>query len=161
MGTRFPKDCPQRKTESKSEKIFHYKLNTDHWLYRQETGNDYGRDCVIELSEDDEWHNKKIECQIKGAHKPKYRFGKTVIAYSLEIKTINYELSSAVPFVLIYVDLTREIVYYLPLQKYFLENPEKLERTKRNTTTVDVHIPVIQQLTEDDIDSRDLADQIY
>lgn len=161
MGGQFPKDCLQRKAESKSEKIFYYKLNTDHWLYRQETGNDYGRDCTIELSENDEWHNKKIECQIKGSHSPKYRFRNTVIAYSLDIKTIQYALSSSIPFLLIFVDLTEEEAYYLPLQEYFHKHPEVHEKVMRNSRTVDVHIPVQQKISKDDMVLQTLAECVY
>ena len=161
MSIQFPKDCLQRKAESKSEKFFHYKLNTDHWLYRQETGVDVGRDCIIELSENDEWHNRKIECQIKGSHKPKYRFRNTLIAYSMEIKTIEYALSSPVPFILVFVDLSNETVFYLPIQEYFLQHPEKYEKVKFNKKTIDVHIPVDQTITEDDKELQELAARIY
>lgn len=65
-----PIDCEPRKTGSKARAIVHYKLNAEHWDYREETGNDYERDCVIELSENDCWNNHKIEGQIKGTRSP-------------------------------------------------------------------------------------------
>ena len=39
---RTPIDCEPRKTGSKARAIVHYKLNAEHWDYREETGNDYG-----------------------------------------------------------------------------------------------------------------------
>ena len=39
-------------------------------------------------------------------------------------KTINYGLSSPIAFVLFYVDVDHGIVYYLPIQDYFIANPE-------------------------------------
>ena len=56
----LPKDIPQRKIGSRARAILHYTLDTDHWEYREETGNDVGRDCIIELIECDEWTNHKF-----------------------------------------------------------------------------------------------------
>ena len=67
-----PKDDEKRRTGSRGRGIVHFKLNADHWDYREETGNDYGRDCVAELSENDEWLNHKVEGQIKGTASPKF-----------------------------------------------------------------------------------------
>lgn len=50
---RFPIDTEQRKTGSRACAIVHYRINSDHWVYREETEIDIGRDCILELSEDE------------------------------------------------------------------------------------------------------------
>lgn len=117
---RTPIDCEPRKTGSKARAIVHYKLNAEHWDYREETGNDYGRDCVIELSENDCWNNHKIEGQIKGTRSPEILKREKCFSFPLEVKTINYALNAPGAFVLFYVDVENELVYYLPIQDYCL-----------------------------------------
>ena len=46
-----PKDSEKRRICSKGEAILHYRINSDCWKYKQETGGDVGRDCILELSE--------------------------------------------------------------------------------------------------------------
>ena len=58
-----PKDDEKRKTSSNGRAIVHFMLDADHWDYKEETVNDYGRDCIVELSEKDEWLNHKVEGQ--------------------------------------------------------------------------------------------------
>ena len=82
-----PKDDEQRKTGSKGRAVVHYQLDADHWDYREETGNDYGRDCVIELSENNEWQNHKVEGQIKGTIAPKQVNNE--ISFPMPVKTIE------------------------------------------------------------------------
>ena len=91
---RTPIDCKPRKAGSKARAMVHYKLNVEHWDYREETGNDYGRDCVIELSENDCWNNNKIEGQIKGARSPEILKREKCFSFPLEVKTINYALNA-------------------------------------------------------------------
>ena len=107
-----PKDTYQRKIGTAGRKILYYKLDTDHWDFKEETGNDVGRDSIIELSENDEWKNHKVECQIKGQKSPTLICGGTYVSYPMEIKTILYALGSPVAFVLFVVDITNEIVYF-------------------------------------------------
>ena len=86
---RLPIDTPQRKIGSKAVAILHYKIDADHWEFRQETGNDVGRDCTLELSENNEWPNHKIEGQIKGTEKNEPLKKCTLISFPMEVKTIN------------------------------------------------------------------------
>lgn len=93
---RTPIDCEPCKMGSKARAIVHYKLNAEHWDYREETGNDYGRDCVIELSENDYWNNHKIEGQIKGTRSPEILKREKCFSFPLEVKTINYAINAHV-----------------------------------------------------------------
>ena len=92
----YPKDCSARKIGNKAEAIVNLAFIDLDFEYRKETGNDVGRDCVLELIEDEEFRNDKIEAQIKGTTNiDKYKiFNETAISFSLKISTINYALNS-------------------------------------------------------------------
>ena len=143
-----PKDNETRKISSKGKAILHYRINLDCWEYKQETGGDVGRDCILELSENDVWCNHKVEGQIKGTSSPKITFHNQ-ISFSMEVKTIAYALGTSTAFILFVVDTKTEMVYYQCIQKYFIENKDlfqKLETQKYIT----IHIPVTQNLQQSD-----------
>ena len=139
----LPKDCAARVISAEARKLVHYRFPSEHWEYHEETGRDVGRDCSIELVESDEFVNKKIEGQIKGTRSPNRLKGKDVFSFAMEKKTINYGLSSPIAFVLFYVDVDHGIVYYLPIQDYFIANPELFDALESNTTTINVHLSLI------------------
>lgn len=56
------------------------------------------------------------------------------------MKTVNYALGSSNAFVLFLVDVTNEEVYFLPLQDYFIANPDKFKAAENNATTVTLHL---------------------
>ena len=156
----YPKDGLERKNASKARSIVHYKLNADNWEYKEETGKDVGRDCIIELSENNEWRNHKIEGQIKGRSSIN-KLCNGDITFPFEVKTINYALSSSIPFVLFLADITKEIVYYLPIQKYFLENPQEYKKAKKEQGTINVHISPACTLPEDEDNLIKIATLTY
>lgn len=156
---RMPIDTPQRKVGSKACAIVHYMLDTDHWLYREETKIDVGRDCVLELSVDDQWNNDKIEGQIKGTRKIK-ELSSGTISFSVETKTINYAIRSGNSFVLFLVDVDTEKVYYVALQEYYIANgipSEKLDKQK----TIRIHISKDHCLNDGDDDLQEVAKSRY
>ena len=59
--SRFPKDCSQRRIGEEARSLVHYKLPKNHWEFHEYTGTDHGVDCVIELVENEEYHNHKFE----------------------------------------------------------------------------------------------------
>ena len=67
---------------------------------------------------------------------------------------------SNTPFVLFLVALKDEIVYYLPIQKYFIENKELFKKVDNNKT-INLHIPVQNTLQGHDKELQDLAHKIY
>lgn len=158
---RVPIDCEQRKTGSKARAIVHYKLNAEHWDYREETGNDYGRDCVIELSENNRWNNHKIEGQIKGTCKPALLKREKCFSFPMEIKTINYALGARSAFVLFYVDVEHEVVYYLPIQDYFIANKMLFDKLDTGQEKMNVHIPTDNILSNGDFDLQEIAKSVY
>ncbi len=159
--SKFPKDCSARAVGAEARKLVHYRFSAERWEYREETGNDSGRDCIVELIENEQWGNKKIEGQIKGTRKPEKLAGREAYSFPLEVKTINYALGSPSPFVLFLVDVDQEIVYYLPLQDYFIAHPELFERLEENSHTVNVHIPLDNVVSDQDDDLRQIAKSVY
>lgn len=159
--SKLPKDCNARVIGAEARKLVHYRFSSERWEFHEETGVDNGRDCIVELVENEQWGNKKIEGQIKGTRSPKRLKEKEAFAFSMEIKTVNYGLSSPIPFVLFYVDVDREIVYYLPLQDYFIANPTMFDRLEKNKNTLDVHIPLDNIVSEQDFDLQQIAKSVY
>ncbi len=159
--TRMPIDTPQRRIGSKAVAILHYKIDANHWEFRQETGNDVGRDCTIELLEDDKWLNHKIEGQIKGTGKIEPLKTCAEISFPMEVKTINYALASPCPFVLFYVDVQTEDIYYLAIQDHFINNPELFQKTDGTQEKLSLHIPLSNLLSDDDSDLIEIAKNTY
>ena len=137
------KDCEDRRIGSRARSIVHYQFNSDHWEYKEETGNDNGRDCVIELSEDGEWRNHKIEGQIKGTKIPTITKD-NMISFPMPVKTIEYALGTSVSFVLFVVDVQKEITYCQCIQLYFIEHKELFEKMEQKT--INIRIPKCQTL---------------
>ena len=156
-----PKDCDQRIVGSTARGIVHYRFPKKHWEYHEYTGTDHGTDCIIELIENGEFVNKKIEGQIKGCNDPKKMKTKDAFSFPMEIKTIKYGLGSSSAFLLLYVDNYREIVYYLPIQDYFIANPHLFEILNTDQKTINVHIPSDNIVSEDDFDLRQIAKSVY
>ena len=159
--SRMPMDTESRRIGSRARAIMHYSLDANHWDYREETGNDYGRDCIIELSENNKWMNHKIEGQIKGSRQPNFLKDGLSISFPLDIKTINYALGTQVAFVLFFVDVTNETVYYLPLQDYFITNKKLFAKLDSGQESMAVHIPIDNVLTSEDTDLQQIAKSTY
>lgn len=156
-----PKDCEQRVVGSTARGIVHYKFPKTNWEYHEITGADHGTDCIVELIEDEEYQNKKIEGQIKGTNKPTLLSSGKCFSFPMEIKTILYGLGSSSAFVLFYVDNVSETVYYLPIQDYFISNPSLFNVLKTGQKTLNVHIPTDNIVSEDDFDLREIAKSVY
>mgnify|MGYP001681584464 CR=1 FL=1 len=157
----LPKDCTSRVIGSEARKLVHGKFSSLRWEYREITGMDNGEDCILELIENEQWTNRKLEGQIKGTRNLKILKGGEYISFDMEIKTINYGLSCSNSFILFYVDVDKEIVYYLPLQKYFISNRELFDKLKKNKSKVTVHIPVKNVVSDEDSDLCKHAKKLY
>ena len=129
-------DSIENKKERRALSIVDYKFTRNgKWIYRRESGQDYGCDCSLELvSGDDSLEGKKAFCQVKGRSDICYLNSKGVISFALESSTFNMAIEANYLFLLILVDLVNEKVYFLKLNGYgaFTENE----------TTVNVHIPM-------------------
>lgn len=161
MDSTLPKDKVSGVISREARKLVHNSFSAERWDYHEETGSDNGRDCIIELVEDECFGNKKIEGQIKGTTSPKQLKQEGCFTFPLDIKTINYGLSSSMAFVLLYVTVDDKQVYYLPLQDYFIANPELFDRLSENKITLNVHIPCDNIVREDDYELRQIAKSVY
>ena len=158
---KLPKDCSARVIGSEARKLVHYIFSSQRWEYRECTGNDTGLDCIIELIENERWTNKKLEGQIKGTLNPKKLQSENCFSFALDIKTINYGLSSSIAFVLFYVDIESEKVYYLPIQDYFIANPILFNQLKKNESTMNLHIPLDNLVCNEDFELQQIAKSTY
>lgn len=161
MGPILPKDKTSGVISREARKLVHNSFSTERWDYHEETGSDNGRDCIIELIEDDQFSNKKIEGQIKGTANPTQLKNDGCFSFHFVVKIFNYGLGSSIAFVLLYVTVNDKQVYYLPLQDYFIANPELFDRLAGNTTTLNVHIPYDNVVCEEDYDLQQIAKSIY
>lgn len=158
---KLPRDCSARVIGAEARKLVHYIFPSEHWEYREQTGNDVGVDCAIELIEQEEWTHKKLEGQIKGTRNPNKMKSQNCFSFSLDVKTINYALCSANAFVLFYVDVDDKKVYYLPIQDYFIANPALFDQLEQNKSKLNVHIPCDNLVSENDIELQQIAKRTY
>lgn len=118
---KLPKDCSARRIGSEARKLVHYKFSSERWEFHELTGKDNGLDCTLELVENEQFTNKKIEGQIKGTQNPHKLKNENAFSFPIDVKTVNYGLESSNAYVLFYVSVEDEIVYYLPIQDYFMQ----------------------------------------
>ena len=125
-------------------RLAHYAFDFECWEFRLGTGKDVGEDCVFEYIDEHAWHNARLRTQVKGIRNPKtYLVAKdTEFSYPLGKEFIEYALRSSEAFVLLLCDLMNEKVYYLPLQDYFINNPEEYKRLRSDTGTMKMRVPV-------------------
>ena len=165
-NTLLPKEQNGDKIGRGGMSLVHYSFNYEHWEFRQETGLDRGKDCSLEyIDENNEWNNSIICAQVKATKSSDtYELkSKDVFSYPLETKTLNYALRSNNAFLLLFCDLTEEIVYYLPLQDYFIENESEHEKLiSNNNKTLNIHIPKTNIVRRDsDEELIELANSSY
>jgi hypothetical protein len=160
MIGKLPKDCSSRAVSTRARSLVTYKLDARKWEWHEQTGTDHGTDMVMELVENENFSNKKIEAQIKG--RTSINVLKTGdISFNLDVKTVNYALGSSNAFVLFLVDVTSENVYYLPIQDYFISNPDMFDSAENNKCTVNFHINIDNVLNEDADDLCGIAKSVY
>jgi hypothetical protein len=155
-----PKDSLSRPISTRARSLVAYMLDSEKWEWHEQTGTDHGTDMIIEFVENEQFKNKKIEIQIKGTKKPK-RIKNGDITFDLSVKTINYALGSSIAFILCLVDVTEEKVYYLPIQDYFIANPDKFDSVENNKSTVTVHIASDNILNNDTEELCEIAKSVY
>ena len=167
--TQFPKDSKSRRIDARARAILHYHIDSNCWIYREQTGQDVGCDCRLELAENNNFKNLIIEGQIKGTgNLDRYLLkNDSLISFPLEIKTINYGLGSSNPFVLFLVDVAAETVYYFAIQESFIANKSLFDRLEQIATknptqkTLNLKIPVKDRLEVASEALKELACKTY
>lgn len=160
----LPKDAPNssRAICDRGRALVHYRFNSEHWVYREVTGNDIGIDCELEYVENDEYNGDIISCQIKATKNiEKYKIKDNQYSFPLDKKTINYALRSSRPFILCLVDVICEKVYYMPIQDYFMNNFSLFEKLESGDGTVNVHVCMKNEVTNEDSDLIEISKQGY
>ena len=158
----YPKDSNSRIVATEARKLFPNHLNSKYWEHHEQTGSDHGTDMVIEFIEHNEFNNNKIECQIKGTEHIELYSKRNYISYPLDVKTINYGLNCNNAFVLILVDTSNDVVYFVVLQDFFMKHKDLLKKMLKNKTTFSVQISYDDILTkDDDTKLRQIAKETY
>lgn len=157
---KLPKDCPSRVIGAKARAIVHYAIPAENWEFHEMTGSDHGIDCSIELVEDNEFMNKRIEGQIKGTRNIHFLKDGS-ISFAMDVKTINYGLESPTAFVLFLVDVDEEIVYYLPIQDYFVSDKSRFEQLANNQKTINLRVPTDNIIGSNDFELQQIAKSVY
>lgn len=159
--SKFLQDYYGRIINAEAKKLVHCKFSSQNWEYCGPSGYNNRSGCTMELVENGEFLNNKIEGYIKGTYSPKLMKDGKKYALEIDIKNINYGLGSSCAFVIFYVDVINKIVYYLPLQDYFISKPELFDRLEKNKSTMTVHIPCDNIVCEDDYDLQQIAKSVY
>lgn len=160
---RFPGDSESLRTDRRACAIVHYQLESSVWEFRLLTGQDVGCDCEIELSQDNKWTGRVIKLQIKGTkvfEKLLIDSG-AMISFPLEVKTINYALNCPCPFLLVLVDVSKEVAYYLELHDYFSLNADLRDKLATEQKKLNLHIPPENVFGGSDYALQQLATHTY
>ena len=157
MARVFPKDTEEKLKERESFQIFFSLLDMKKWEYLGSDHNDHGVDYSFEYIEDGEYKGFRMLTQLKSSAKAKIQNDE--IIFDFPAKTANYAISCPQPFVFFFVDLTSRQVYYLPLQDYFIANPDKMEALEKNKSSIRVFIPLNNRL--DDAELKEVAKSQY
>ena len=62
---KLPQDCPARIIGAEARKLVHYIFPSEHWEYREQTGNDNGVDCTIELIEQENGQTESWKAKLR------------------------------------------------------------------------------------------------
>ena len=157
---KLPKDCPARVIGARARAIVHYAIPAENWEFHELTGSDHGIDCSIELVEENEFKNKKIEGQIKGTRNIHFLKDGS-ISFAIDVKTINYGLGSSTAFVLFLVAVDEELVYYLPIQDYFISDKSRFDQLANNQKTLNLHVPTDNIVSSNDYELQQIAKSVY
>ncbi|MBQ8962004.1 MAG: DUF4365 domain-containing protein [Ruminococcus sp.] len=140
MARVFGQDTEENRKERKSYQVLFGLMNTDIWSFLGRDNHDHGVDYSFEYIENGEFRGYRILAQIKGSKVTK--ISNNEVVFDLPVKTANYAVGSSQPFILFFVNLLTECAYYLPLQDYFIANPDKMDALEKNTSTIRVFIPL-------------------
>lgn len=143
--------------EDKSEDIFKKHIPVE-WIIRK-IPKDYGIDYEIEIVENEEVTGKQIWIQLKSTENIEVKTKKIAgleeaqsikyIAYQTPVNLLKYSLSCDFPLILGVVNLTNEMVYWIPLQEEITMNLEDKNPIWREQDTVVIHIPYHNNLKDD------------
>lgn len=158
---KYPKNCTSRTICTAARAIFPSKLNSIYWEFHELTGTDHGTDMVIEYVENEEFHNNKIQIQLKGTTNIQRYKKKSYYSFPLDIKTINYALESKIAFVLVIVDINSEEVYCIPLQDYFIANIKEYNKVFTTQDSISIRFTDENLLNNVEEELREISKECY
>lgn len=159
MAFSYPQDTEEFKKERKSYQLLFYRLNADVWAPNGSDNTDHGMDYGFEYIENGNYKGYRILSQIKSTeHIIK---SKKSVSFDLKVITAAYAISSAQPFVLFVVDLIADVIYYICLQDFFIDNPASLKAVGNNKSKVRIKIPLDYIVTRETIGLQEVAKSQY
>lgn len=152
MPRRYPQDTIEKLKERESFQIFFSLIDVKTWEYIGSDHNDHGVDYSFEYIEEKQYKGYRILAQLKSSNQD-LKINNNKICFDFPVKTANYAVTCAQPFIFFFVDLKNRMVYYLPIQDYFIANPSKMEKLEKNTESIRLFIPL-----ENTIDNENLKE---
>ena len=154
MNIKLPKvKAAEFRIENRARKLVPLCFNDD-WMPKEETGRDFGRDLMMEYTEDGYATNKRISIQIKGRTKLNKIFNDEIISFPLNVRTISYALNDLYPFFLFLYDGYDGKIYFIEIKSYFSNNIE----WQNNKETYNIHIP-IENIANENINYLDFCNK--
>ena len=152
---RLPKRNENHIRETAAFKIFE-RIIPNEWIIREVTERDYGIDCYLELCEAGFVSGKLLTVQLKSSESISLRENNNfVVYYDINSSTVNYWNQIPVPVLFIYIDIEKELPYYLNIKQMVRENFENfLEENLKN-----LRIPAQNVLTKENC--KNIIDRIY
>ena len=127
-----------------------------HLLRRPE--RDYGVDVTMfHFSDNGEIENGEIRFQLKATENLNLIKNGKIVSFPIKTGDLHYWSMEIYPFILVIHDAVANLAYWLDIREYVESNPDRLDPDK---VTVNVHIPVSNELTVKTIDvfrSKSLA----
>lgn len=122
-------------------RIFTYNLPSN-WLFRsQEDQNDHGIDAEIEVTDKNgvaQGSEFVFKVQIKGEANCTLLKSQQVVSFNLPTNKLKYYLSFNIPVILVVVDVSSEIIYWVSIT----DNDDLISKAKTiETSSTQIHIP--------------------
>ncbi len=119
-----------------------------HLLRRPE--RDYGVDVTMfHFDSDGAIENGEVRFQLKATERLQVIKKGTVISFPINTGDLHYWSLEIHPFILVVFDAIEDRAFWLHVQEYITDNPERVDPDKE---TVNVHIPMSNRLTVGSID---------
>jgi hypothetical protein len=126
----------------------HKVLLRGHILRRPE--QDYGVDAVMfHFDGKGRIENGEVRFQLKATDRLETIQGGTIVTQAIMTGDLDYWGKIGYPFILVMFDAQQNRAYWLNVQEYMTENPDRIDF---DTKRVNVHIPVSNELTVEAID---------
>lgn len=119
---KLPKRVPQHISETASFKLFSSKM-PDNWIIRDVSERDYGIDCYLELTNDDnELTGELALIQLKSRESINWTKDDTFQLSGVEISTSNYWNNFSVPVFIFLADIDSHELFFLSVHYYIKRN---------------------------------------